>query len=251
MPSPFISVSRRRSRLRQSGGLRAGAAVAVVALLVGVVPAVAAPHAFSSAVSSIAVAKRALKLATGANKTAKKALKVAKQGPANNSVTTKKIADSSVTNEDLAPGAVGSGKIANGAIRNEDLAPGAVGSGKIVNGAIQTADIGDGQVTGIKITDGSVSTADLSGADITGAIHGDAGAIAAHSCTTAAIDLGGAHVGDAAFLTFIGDTPAPAGLTFQILKVSSTDHGTIRFCNLTNAASPAFSDVGIRVITFH
>ena len=231
MPSPFISVARRRSRLRQSSRLKTVAAVAMVALLAMVVPAVAAPHAFSSAMSPIAIAKKALRLATSANKTAKKALKVAKQPPADNSVTSRKIADANVTNADLATGAVGSGKIANG--------------------AIQTADIGDGQVTGIKITNGSVSTADFSGADITGTIHGDAGAVAANSCTTAPIDLGGAQVGDAAFITFIGNIPAPQGLTFEIIKVSSPDQGTIRFCNPTNAPSPAFSDVGVRIITFH
>ncbi|MEP6909932.1 MAG: hypothetical protein ABI896_05800 [Actinomycetota bacterium] len=196
-----------------------------------VVPAMAAPHAFSSAVSPLAIAKKALKLAGGANKTANKALKIAKRAPADNSVTSRKIADSNVTNADLAAGAVGSGKIANG--------------------AIQTADIGDGQVTGIKITNGSVSTADFSGADITGAINGDAGAVPANSCVTAAITMGGARVGDAAFITFIGNTPAPSGLTFEIIKVSAPDQGTIRFCNPTNVASPAFSGVGVRIITLH
>ncbi len=233
MPSPFITVSRRRSRIRQASRLKTFALVAVlvmVVLLGIVVPAVAAPHAFSS-VSPIAVAKRALRVATGANKTAKKALKVAKLAPADNSVTSNKIADANVTNADLAPGAVGSGKIANGAIK--------------------TADIGDGQVAGIKITNGSVSTADFSGADIAGTIHGDAGAVAANSCTTAAITLGGAQVGDAAFLTFVGSVPAPPGLTFEIIKISSPGQGTIRFCNPTNVASPAFDNVGIRVITFH
>jgi hypothetical protein len=201
MPSPFISVARRRSRLRQSSRLKTVAAVATVALLAMVVPTVAAPHAFSSAMSPIAIAKKALKLATGANRTAKQALKVAKRAPADNSVTSRKIAN--------------------------------------------------GAVTGIKITNGSVSTADFSGADITGAINGVAGAVPANSCTTLAIDLGGAQVGDAAFITFIGNTPAPQGLTFEVIKVSSPNQGTMRLCNPTNIASPAFSDVGVRVITFH
>lgn len=231
MQSPFISVARRRSRLRQSNRLKTVAAVAMVALLAMVVPAVAAPHAFSSATSPIAIAKKALRLATGANTTANKALKIAKRGPADNSVTSAKIADANVTNADLAPSAVGSGKIANG--------------------AIQTADLGDGQVSGIKITNGSVSTADFSGADITGTIFGLAGAVPANSCTTSSIDMGGAQVGDAAFITFIGNVPAPPGLTFEIIKVSSPDVGTMRFCNPTNSASVAFSDVGVRIITFH
>ncbi|MBA3866984.1 MAG: hypothetical protein H0X42_11690 [Solirubrobacterales bacterium] len=55
-------------------------------------------------------------------------------------------------------------------------------------------------------------------------------------------------VGDALFLTFVGDTQVPQGLTFQLLKVNSPDNATIRFCNPTNAASPAFDNVGVRVI---
>ncbi|MDX6505680.1 MAG: hypothetical protein QOG06_324 [Gaiellaceae bacterium] len=233
MPSPFISVSRRGSRIRQPSRLKKFSAVIVigiVVLLAVVVPAVAAPHSLSS-VSPIAIAKRALRVATGANKTAKKALRIAKRPLADNSVTSAKIADSNVTNADLAPGAVGSGKIANG--------------------AIHTADIGDGQVTGIKITNGSVTTADLNGADIIGTIQGVAGAVAANSCVTSAITLGGAQVGDAAFITFTGSVPAPPGLTFEIIKISSPGQGTIRFCNPTNSASVAFSNVGIRVITLH
>jgi hypothetical protein len=233
MPSPFISVSRRRSRIRQSSRLKTFTAVVVIGMVVllgVVVPAVAAPHSFSS-VSPIAIAKKALRVATGANKTAKKALKIAKLPLADNSVTSAKIADSNVTNADLAPAAVGSGKIANG--------------------AIHTADIGDGQVTGLKITNGSVTTADLNVADITGTIQGVAGAVSANSCTTASITLGGAQVGDVAFLTFVGSTPAPPGLTFEIIKISSPGQGTMRFCNPTSSASPAFSNVGIRVITFH
>ena len=232
MPSPFISMSRRRSRLRRSSRLKTVAVVATVAAGAMVVPAVAAPHAFSSArVSPIAIAKKALRVATGANRTAKKALKVANQAPADNSVTSRKIADFNVTNADLAAAAVGSGKIANG--------------------AIQTADIGDGQVTGIKIANGSVSTADFSGANITGTITEPAGAIAANSCLTASVTMGGAQVGDAAFITFIGDVPAPSGLTFEVIKVSSPNFGTMRFCNPTNSGSPAFSNVGVRIITLH
>jgi hypothetical protein len=47
-----------------------------------------------------------------------------------------------------------------------------------------------------------------------------------------------------------GDTPAPHGLTFQILKITSPNEGTMRFCKPTNSPSPALSGVGIRVLTF-
>jgi hypothetical protein len=90
----------------------------------------------------------------------------------------------------------------------------------------------------------------VKGTDFTGAIHGDAGAVAANSCTTADLEAGGAQVGDLPVLAFVGGTPAPAGLVFQLLKVTSPDHINIRFCNPTNTPSPAFTDVGVRVITF-
>jgi hypothetical protein len=260
MPSPFVSVSRRRRRSGRPSRLTLVGVVAVVALLGMVVPALGGPKAFSAA-SPLSIAKKALKTAKKANKKSTKALLRASRGVPNESITSAKIANLTIRNEDISGGAVGSGKIANGAIgtqdlgdgsvTNEKLATGAVGSGKIANGAIHNEDIAPGAIGGGKIANGSVTTADLAAADINGTIHGDAGAVAAHSCTTAPIVLGGAQVGDVALLTFVGNTPAPAGLTFQILKISSPGNGTIRFCNPTAVASPAFSNVGIRVLAFH
>jgi hypothetical protein len=260
MSSPFISVSRHRKRSVASSRLTLVGVAAVVALLGMVVPALGGPRAFSAA-SPVSIAKKALKTAKKANTKSNRALARARKGPANGSITSAKIANLTIRTEDLAGGAIGSGKIANGAIRNEDISPGAIGSGKIANGAVGSADIGDGAVIGAKLADGSVgtakipngavTTAKLAGADLTGSIHGDAGAVAVHSCTTANITMGGARVGDAALLTFVGPTPVPQGLTFQLLKVSAPDLGTIRFCNPTNAASPAFANVGVRVLTFH
>jgi hypothetical protein len=260
MSAPFISVSRRRRRSAHPSRLTLVGVVAVVALLGMVVPALGGPKAFSAA-SPLSIAKKALKTAKKANTKSNKALLRATRGPANQSITSAKIANLTIKTEDLAPGAVGSGKIANGAIGAADLGDGQVTNPKLADNSVGTGKIGDGQVTNAdladnsvgtgKIANGGVTTADLAGADIHGTIHGDAGAVAAHSCTTAAITLGGAKVGDVALLTFIGNVAAPAGLTFQILKVSSPDNGTIRFCNPTTVASPAFSNVGIRVLTFH
>lgn len=57
----------------------------------------------------------------------------------------------------------------------------------------------------------------------------------AQSCLTLAIDIPGAQVGEVALMTSIGNSAAPPGLTFQINKVSS----------------PAFTGVGVRVVTLH
>jgi hypothetical protein len=239
MSSPFISVSRRRRRSAPSRLTLVGV-VAVVALLGMVVPAMGGPKAFEAA-SPVSIAKKALKTAKKANKKSTKALLRASRGPANESITSAKIANLTIKNEDISAGAIGTGKIANGAIGTADLGDGSVSNAKLADNSVGTG----------KLIDHSVSTADLNGADIHGAIRGDAGAVAAHSCITAPIDLGGAQVGDVALLTFTGDTPAPPGLTFEIIKITSPGHGTIRFCNPTNATSPAFTNVGIRVLTFH
>src|SRR3954454_7434288 len=226
MSSPFISVSRRRTRSVAPSRLTLVGVVAVVALLAMVVPALGGPRAFAAA-SPIAIAKKALKTAKRANKKSNKALLRATRGPANESITSAKIANLTIKNEDIGPGAIGTGKIANGAVGAADIGDGQVGNGKLADNSV-----GSG-----KLIDHSVSTADLNGADIHGTIHGDAGAVAAHSCTTADAVLGGAQVGDVALLTFIGNTRAPAGLTFQILKISSPGHGNMRLCNTTDAAS--------------
>jgi hypothetical protein len=239
MSSPFISVSRRRKRFAGPSRPTTIAALAVVALLGMVVPALGGPRAFSAA-SPITLAKRALRTANKANKKSSKALLLATKGPKNESITSAKIANLTIKNEDLSAGAVGSGKIANGAIRSVDVGDGQITNGKIADGAIGTA----------KIANGAVTAADIAGADIHGSIHGDAGAVSAQSCTTALIVLGGAQVGDVAFFSFTGDIPVPQGLTFQILKVTAPNEGTMRFCNPTNSPSPAFSGVGIRVLTF-
>ncbi len=175
-----------------------------------------------------------------------------------NSVTAAKIKDAAITAGKIQDGAVSPGKLSGNAISTSNVTDKAITNGKLADGAVTdsklaSAAIGAGKlapnsVTGAEVAPGSLSTADLAGADSTSSLHGDAGAIAAHSCFTAEIDIPGAEVGDALFLTFVGDTPAPAGLTFQLLKASSPGHGDLRFCNPTNAASPAFSNVGIRVI---
>ncbi len=250
MSSPFISVSRRRKRSVAPSRLTLIGVVAVVALLGMVVPALGGPRAFATA-SPLAIAKKALKTAKKANKKSNTALLRATRGPKNESITSAKIANLTIKNEDIAPGAIGTGKIANGAIGTADLGDGSVANAKLGDGSVTNGKLADNAVGSGKLIDHSVSTADLNGADIHGTIQGAVGAVAAHSCLTTEVELGGAQVGDVALLTFVGGTPAPQGLTFQIIKVSSPDHGTMRFCNPTNAASPAFSNVGVRVLTFH
>lgn len=244
MSSPFISVSRRRKRSVVPSRLTTFGAVAVVALFGMVVPAFGGP-------SAISVAKKALKVANKANKKSTKAVLLATRGPKNESITSAKIANLTIKNEDISVGAVGSGKIANGAIRSVDVGDGQITNSKVGDGQITNSKIADNAIGTGKIADGSVTAADLSAADIHGTIHGDAGAVVSHSCFTAPITLGGAQVGDVVFFTFTGDTPAPPGLTFEIVKVTAPNEGNMRFCNVTGVPSPAFDNVGIRVLAIH
>lgn len=163
-------------------------------------------------------------------------------------VTGSKIQDGAVSPGKLSGDAIATGNVTDRAITNGKLADGAVTDSKLAAGAVGPGKLAPNSVTGAEIAPNSLSTTDLAGSDFRGTIHGDAGAVAAHSCVTADVELGGAEVGDALLLTFIGSTPTPVGLTFQLLKVSSPGHGNMRFCNPTNSPSPAFSDVGIRVI---
>jgi hypothetical protein len=146
----------------------------------------------------------------------------------------------SVGTKQLKTGAVTAPKIADRAVLGRALAPRSVSRSKLGINAVRS----------VNVAKDSLSLADLVGADVHGLIHGDAGAVAAHSCLTSDLEAGGAKVGQAVLLTFIGSTPAPPGLVFQPLKVSAPGHIALRFCNPTNSASPAFSNVGVRIVMF-
>jgi hypothetical protein len=176
----------------------------------------------------------------------------------NGAVTEVKIKSAAITGGKIQDGAVSPGKLSGNAVTTSNITDRAITSSKLADGAVTDSKLGIGaigagklaphSVTGAEVAPNSLSTSDLAGADSLSAIHGDAGAVAAHSCTTANLVIPGAQVGDALLLTFVGATAVPAGLTFQLLKATDAGEGTIRFCNPTNAASPAFDNVGIRVI---
>lgn len=79
-----------------------------------------------------------------------------------NSVTSAKIVNGAVTDNDLANGSVTSLKIVDGAVIEGDLANDSVTSAKIAAAAVTDNDLANGSVTSIKIVDGAVNLADLS-----------------------------------------------------------------------------------------
>ena len=97
--------------------------------------------------------------------------------PADNSVTSAKIADgtivaadladNSVTAAKIADGSVTSAKIAEEAITASNLADNSVTSAKIADGTIVTADLANGSVTSEKIADGTISAIDLADGSVT------------------------------------------------------------------------------------
>jgi hypothetical protein len=121
-----------------------------------------------------------------------------------------------------------SAKIANLTIKAEDIAANAIGTGKVAKDAL-TLD-------------------DVAGADVVGAIT--LPAIAAHECFTGAIQVGGAEPGDVPLFVWQDQDKVPAGLMFEIVKITGKNTGTFRACNVRNAPSAAVKNLGCRVITF-
>ena len=75
----------------------------------------------------------------------------------NNSVTSIKIADGNVLENDLADNSVGSSKIMDGTVITEDLGSSSVTSAKIADGTIVTADLADQTVATAKLGNQAVS----------------------------------------------------------------------------------------------
>jgi hypothetical protein len=196
-------------------------AIAIVAALGLAMPAFGGPSALS-------VAKKALKTAKSANKKSNKALLLATKGPANESITSAKIANLTIKNEDLAAGAVGTGKISNGAVRGEDLADNSVGGQKIIDDSVNVADM-----AGANVTDGSINIP----------------AIPASTCNTFDILITGSKPGDVPLLVFQDSDAIPAGLIFEIVKISAENNGRLRICNVATSASTPANALANRVIT--
>jgi hypothetical protein len=231
--SPFVSATR-RVRRRPSPPIVAVAIVTSLLFVTVVTPAFGGPSALS-------IAKKALKLATKANKP------VGSKRLVNGAVITPKIANGAVTGIKIAPGAVGNGNIAAGAI----------GTGKIANGAVGTADLADGSVTNAKLADGSVGTAkiingsvtlkDLAGTDFTGTYN--IASVAGTTCTTQAIPVPGAQVGQFPMLAFEGDVALPRDLVITAIKVNAANSVRVKICNPTVGATLAANGVQIRFVT--
>jgi hypothetical protein len=156
----------------------------------------------------------------------------------------------SVGTKQLKIGAVGTKQLKNGSVTSPKIADHSVLGRALAHHSVGQPQLGVDAVRCANVAKDSLSLADLVGVDIDGLLHGDAGAVPANSCVTAPLEAGGAQVGQAILITFIGAVPAPQGLVFEPIKVTSPGEAMLRFCNPTNVASPAFSNVGVRIVTF-
>ena len=87
--------------------------------------------------------------------------------PADNSVTSAKIADGTIATTDLADDSVTSAKIADGTVSTADLANGSVTSEKIADAGVTTGKLANNSVTSDKITDGTIAAIDLADGSVT------------------------------------------------------------------------------------
>ena len=133
----------------------------------------------------------------------------------NNSVTSIKIADGNVLENDLADNSVGSSKIMDGTVITEDLGSSSVTSAKIADGAIVTADLADQTVSTAKLGNLAVSAEKIQN----GAILTDK--LAAGAVTAPKISSMGASAGQV--LSYSGTAWAPTSLATNPWQSSGSD----------------------------
>ena len=133
----------------------------------------------------------------------------------NNSVTSIKIADGNVLENDLADNSIGSSKIMDGTVITEDLGSSSVTSAKIADGAIVTADLADQTVSTAKLGNLAVSAEKIQN----GAILTDK--LAAGAVTAPKISSMGATAGQV--LSYSGTAWAPTSLATNPWQSSGSD----------------------------
>jgi hypothetical protein len=154
---------------------------------------------------------------------------------ADNSVTSAKIANWTITNVDIANDSITGAKIADWTITTEDLANNSVTSEKIVDGEVKNSDIADNAVTSAKITDSTITADDIE--DYTQIISFPAHALNYHDLGTTITEyshglLWKASYGQAAYLTLPGplDWDGETNVTMHLYFRSGTsDSGDVQF----------------------
>lgn len=158
-------------------------------------------------------------------------------------VTGDRIAPLAVTSNNIGSGAVTNAKLGTGAVTNGKLADSAVNANKLANGAVTHAKLAANSVTGGDIENNTLHVADFVGIDESGLINFT---VAAHSCGTLTLNVTGAQVGEAAFLTW--ESAYPRSITIGPLEVAGPTKITASACNLTDHSITG-KNIKVRVIT--
>ena len=98
------------------------------------------------------------------------------------------------------------------------------------------------------MANGSITAADLLGGDSTGSINISAGGVPSGGCADVAVGVPGAALNEAVVFSLRAD--APDGMLFYGVRVSVAGQVILKVCNFTGGASPAISDLPVRILTF-
>jgi hypothetical protein len=163
----------------------------------------------------------------------------------NESLTGVEITDGSLTADDLGIDSVGATEIADGSIDSGEIVDNSLFGTDLADGSVANVDLGSDSVTGAKVDNESLTLADMVGADVSGTVG--AFGLNGNQCAPISINIGGAQVGQAAFLSF---TAVPVtSIVWGPLRVVSTGVVSTVVCNESSSAVSSPGQ-GIRIITF-
>jgi hypothetical protein len=163
----------------------------------------------------------------------------------NESLTGTDVTDQSLTADDLGTDSVQATEIADDSIDSGEIVNNSLFSSDIADGTLANVDFAANSVDGAKVANESLTLADMVGADVTGTVG--AFALNGNQCAPISINIGGAQVGQAAFLSFTA--APPNAISWGPLRVSATNVVTTVVCN-QSASVVSSPGQGIRIVTF-
>ena len=143
--------------------------------------------------------------------------------------------------------AIDGDEIVNSSVTALDLSVDSVGASEIAAAGVGASEIAGGAVGASEIADNVITSADLAGGASSGSISLPAGAVANGRCKDYVSTAGGAVAGDAVIFSI--DGPLPEGILIYGVRVPANGQATVKVCNFTGGAMPAFTNVPVSVIT--
>ena len=119
----------------------------------------------------------------------------------------------------------------------------------IVDGEVKAVDIDVNAVNSSKVASNSLTGADLKGANASAVkLSVAAGAVGKSRCKDISKSVSGASAGEAVVVSL--EAAAPKGMVVYGAAVPATNTVKVKVCNLTGGASPAISNLPLRIFTF-